>query len=59
MSLAWLGVVPFLAYATAFLLLPAANVLVGAFQFAGLSIGRRGLVHGFRGECGRGCHGRG
>ncbi len=32
MSLAWLGVVPFLAYATAFLLLPGANVLVGAFQ---------------------------
>ncbi len=32
MSLAWLGVVPFLAYATAFLLLPAGNVLVGAFK---------------------------
>ena len=32
LSLAWLGVVPFLAYATAFLLLPAANVLIGAFQ---------------------------
>ena len=31
-SLAWLGVVPFLAYATAFLLLPAGNVLVGAFK---------------------------
>ena len=31
-SLAWLGVLPFLAYATAFLFLPAANVLVGAFR---------------------------
>ncbi|MGI8974120.1 MAG: ABC transporter permease [Gaiella sp.] len=31
-SFAWLGVLPFLAYATAFLLLPAANVLVGAFE---------------------------
>jgi putative spermidine/putrescine transport system permease protein len=31
-SLAWLGVVPFLAYAFAFLFLPAGNVLVGAFQ---------------------------
>jgi putative spermidine/putrescine transport system permease protein len=32
LPLAWLGVVPFLAYATAFLFLPAGNVLVGAFQ---------------------------
>jgi putative spermidine/putrescine transport system permease protein len=32
LSLAWLGVVPFLAYAAAFLLLPAANVMIGAFQ---------------------------
>jgi len=31
-SFAWLGVLPFLAYATAFLLLPAANVLIGAFR---------------------------
>lgn len=31
-SLAWLGVVPFLAYTTAFLLLPAANTMLGAFQ---------------------------
>jgi putative spermidine/putrescine transport system permease protein len=30
--LAWLGVVPFLAYAFAFLLLPAGQVLVGAFK---------------------------
>jgi putative spermidine/putrescine transport system permease protein len=30
--LAWLGVVPFFAYATAFLLLPAGVVLVGAFK---------------------------
>jgi putative spermidine/putrescine transport system permease protein len=30
--LAWLGVVPFLAYATLFLLLPAATVLIGAFE---------------------------
>ena len=33
-SLAWLGVVPFFAYATAFLLLPSAVVLIGAFQGA-------------------------
>ena len=32
MSLAWLGVVPFLAYTAAFLLLPAANTMLGAFQ---------------------------
>ncbi|MFN8224093.1 MAG: ABC transporter permease subunit [Gaiellales bacterium] len=32
MSLAWLGVLPFLVYAAAFLLLPAANVMIGAFQ---------------------------
>jgi putative spermidine/putrescine transport system permease protein len=32
LSLTWLGVVPFLAYTMAFLLVPAANVLVGAFQ---------------------------
>ena len=31
-SLAWLGVVPFLAYTTAFLLLPAATVVLGAFK---------------------------
>lgn len=31
-ALAWLGLVPFLAFATAFLLLPAGKVLVGAFQ---------------------------
>lgn len=31
-SLAWLGVVPFLVYATLFLFLPAANVMLGAFQ---------------------------
>jgi putative spermidine/putrescine transport system permease protein len=30
--MAWLGVVPFLAYAFAFLLLPAGQVLVGAFK---------------------------
>ena len=30
--LAWLGVVPFFAYAFAFLLLPSAVVLIGAFQ---------------------------
>ena len=32
LTLAWLGVVPFLAYTTAFLLLPAGTVIVGAFQ---------------------------
>jgi putative spermidine/putrescine transport system permease protein len=31
-SLAWLGVVPFFAYAAMFLVLPAATVMVGAFQ---------------------------
>jgi len=31
-SLAWLGVVPFFAYATAFLILPSVVVLVGAFK---------------------------
>jgi putative spermidine/putrescine transport system permease protein len=31
-SLAWLGVVPFFGYALLFLLLPAANVMVGAFR---------------------------
>ena len=35
LNLAWLGLLPFLAYAAAFLLLPAANVLVGAFQAQG------------------------
>jgi putative spermidine/putrescine transport system permease protein len=30
--LAWLGVVPFFAYATAFLLIPAGVVLIGAFK---------------------------
>ena len=30
--LIWLGVVPFFAYATLFLLLPAAQVLIGAFE---------------------------
>jgi putative spermidine/putrescine transport system permease protein len=30
--LVWLGVVPFLAYATLFLLLPAGQVLIGAFE---------------------------
>ncbi|HVL61069.1 MAG TPA: ABC transporter permease, partial [Microbacterium sp.] len=32
MSLAWLGVVPFFAYASMFLILPAATVMIGAFQ---------------------------
>jgi putative spermidine/putrescine transport system permease protein len=32
LSLAWLGVVPFFAYSLAFLLLPSAVVLVGAFK---------------------------
>jgi len=32
MSLAWLGVVPFLLYAFLFLFLPAGTVIVGAFQ---------------------------
>ena len=32
LPLAWLGVVPFFAYAFAFLLLPSAVVLIGAFQ---------------------------
>jgi putative spermidine/putrescine transport system permease protein len=32
LSFAWLGTVPFFAYATAFLFLPAGAVLVGAFQ---------------------------
>jgi len=31
-SLAWLGVVPFFAYAAMFMILPAATVMVGAFQ---------------------------
>ena len=34
MPLAWLGVVPFLAYAFAFLILPAGQILVGAFKGA-------------------------
>ncbi len=32
MSMAWLGVVPFFAFATLFLLLPTAYLVVGAFQ---------------------------
>ena len=31
-SLAWLGVVPFFVYTAVFLVLPAATVMVGAFQ---------------------------
>lgn len=31
-SLAWLGVLPFFGYAVAFLLLPAAKIMVGAFE---------------------------
>ncbi len=31
-SFAWLGVVPFFAYATVFLILPAATVMIGAFK---------------------------
>jgi putative spermidine/putrescine transport system permease protein len=31
-SLAWLGVVPFFAYAAMFLILPAATVMIGAFK---------------------------
>ena len=31
-SFAWLGVVPFFAYATLFLILPAATVMIGAFK---------------------------
>ena len=34
LPLAWLGVVPFFAYASLFLFLPAGQVLVGAFQSA-------------------------
>jgi ABC-type uncharacterized transport system permease subunit len=33
-SLAWIGVVPFFAYTLVFLFLPAATVMVGAFQGA-------------------------
>ncbi len=32
MSFAWLGVVPFFAYAAMFLILPAATVMIGAFK---------------------------
>jgi putative spermidine/putrescine transport system permease protein len=34
-SLAWVGVVPFFAYTTLFLILPAATVMVGAFKSDG------------------------
>ena len=34
-SLAWLGVVPFFAYASMFLILPAATVMIGAFRSDG------------------------
>ena len=34
-SLAWLGVVPFFAYATLFLVLPALTVMIGAFRSEG------------------------
>jgi putative spermidine/putrescine transport system permease protein len=41
LSLAWLGTLPFFAYATLFLFLPAGEVLVGAFK---------GKTHGWTGE---------
>jgi putative spermidine/putrescine transport system permease protein len=34
-SFAWLGVVPFFAFATLFLFLPAATVMIGAFKSEG------------------------
>jgi putative spermidine/putrescine transport system permease protein len=57
LPLAWLGVVPFFAYATAFLLAPSAVVLVGAFKndkggftFANLSevLHTPEYIHAFR-----------
>jgi putative spermidine/putrescine transport system permease protein len=35
LSFAWLGVVPFFAYASMFLILPAATVMIGAFKSTG------------------------
>jgi ABC-type uncharacterized transport system permease subunit len=34
LSLAWIGTLPFFAYTVLFLFLPAASVLLGAFQGA-------------------------
>jgi putative spermidine/putrescine transport system permease protein len=47
-SLAWLGVLPFLAFAFLFMILPASSIVIGSFQTEGGAFTLDNLAHLFR-----------